>query len=268
METRAALIEGYSRFAPLYDETAGAIYLGALRKYLLPRVHVRPSPAVLDLCCGTGINLLEVARVLGACRRLHGIDLAPGMIEEARRKADAAGLAAVFDVGDAEHLDLEEASFDLVICNSAYHWFADRAGAIAEMSRVLSPGGQVLVSSVVAPGYREWVRVVDDVRRRMVEEPPPWFPALPTPDELMGHLRDAGLTLEYLVCEVEPFPVQDPDGFVRVMTVVGPTWLSGVSDARSREAVTAVTEAISAGDAGPFVVTAAGAASVSRKPVQ
>src|SRR5262245_39371075 len=86
MARRAALIEGYSRPAPLYDQTAGMTYLGALWK-LLPRVRLPPHPAILDVGCGTGINLLEAARTLGPCRRLHGADLAPGMIEEARRKA-------------------------------------------------------------------------------------------------------------------------------------------------------------------------------------
>jgi ubiquinone/menaquinone biosynthesis C-methylase UbiE len=267
METRAALIEGYNRSAPTYDQTAGIIFLRALQKYLLPRVGVGPSPAVLDLGCGTGINLLEAARVLGTGGRLHGIDLSPGMVAEARRKADAEGLPAVFEVGDAEHLALDEASFDLVICNSAYHWFPDRPRAVREMSRVVRPGGQVLVTSVVDPGYYEWLRVVDDVRSRILQEQRPWFPQLPTPAELMGHLRAAGLELEYLVYEVEPFPVEDAGAFVQIMTVVSPTWLADIPAGEARAAISAVTKALSDDDeAGPFFVTGAAVASVSRKP--
>src|ERR1700734_2022340 len=107
METRAALIEGYSRSAPMYDKTAGMTYLTALWK-LLPRVRVGSSPAILDVGCGTGINLLEAARVLAPCSRLVGVDLAPGMVQEARRKATAAHVSATFMVGDAEHLELED----------------------------------------------------------------------------------------------------------------------------------------------------------------
>jgi ubiquinone/menaquinone biosynthesis C-methylase UbiE len=265
METRDALIEGYNQSAPSYDRIAGTIYLRALRTYLLPRLHVGPSPAVLDVGCGTGINLLEAARVLGTSERLHGIDLAPGMVEEARRKAAAAGVPAVFEVGDAEELPFDEASFDLVICNSVYHWFPDRPRAVDEMSRVVRPGGQVLLSSVVDPGYQEWVRLVDDVRSRL-DVQRPWFPQLPTPAELMGDLRAAGLTLEYLVYEVEPFAVENPGAFVQIMTVVGPTWLNGIPPSGTLAAVTAVNEALSADADAPFVVTAAAVASVSRKP--
>jgi ubiquinone/menaquinone biosynthesis C-methylase UbiE len=271
METRAALIEGYSRAAPVYDQTAGMLYLSSLRRYLLPRVSVGPMPAVLDLGCGTGINLLEVARALGVCRRLHGIDLAPGMIEEARRKATAAGVTAVFELGDAQDLAFEEASFDLVICNSVYHWLVDRPRAIAEMSRVVRPGGQVLVSSIVEPGYHEWVRAVDDVRGRFLREPRHekgrWMPPMPTTAELMSDLRASGLSIEYLVYEVEPFAVQDAGAFVQLMSVVAPTWLAGVPDGSSRDAMTAATEALSRGATGPLVVTAAGVATVSRKPL-
>ncbi len=272
MDTRAALIEGYSGSAPLYDQVAGGIYLGALRKYFLPRLSVGPAPAVLDLGCGTGINLLEVARVLGDCGPLHGIDLAPGMIDEARRKAADAGVPAVFEVGDAQALSFEDASFDLVICNSVYHWFADRPRAVAEMSRVLRPGGQVLVSTIVHPGYDEWFEAIDQARGRVLEEPPPeqrgWCPPLPTTTEVTNHLKAAGLRVEYLVLEVEPFPIRDAGAFLRLMTVISPTWLAGVPLGKVGAAVTAATEILSVEtEEGPFVVTAAGMATVSRKPL-
>jgi ubiquinone/menaquinone biosynthesis C-methylase UbiE len=265
METRAALIEGYSRSAPMYDQTAGMTYLGALWK-LLPRVRVGPSPAVLDLACGTGINLMEAARVLGPCRRLHGVDLAPGMIAEARRKAAAASVPATFEVGDAERLALPDASFDLVICNSAYHWFPDRPRAVAEIARVLRPGGQALVNCVADPGFHEWIHVVDEVFGKLFKEDRRWLLPLPTPGELMGHVRAAGLSLEHLEYEVDPQPVNDVSAFLRIMTVIAPTWLAGVPAGGARSMMAAMTEALSAGTAGPFVVTAAGVASVSRKP--
>jgi ubiquinone/menaquinone biosynthesis C-methylase UbiE len=265
METRAALIEGYDRSAPIYDQIAGMIYLGALRKFL-PRVRVGSSPAILDLGCGTGINLLEAARALGPCGRLHGVDLSPGMIGQARRKASAAGVPATFEVGDAEHLALEDATFDLVICNSVYHWLSNRSRAVAEMSRVLRPGGQVLVNCVADPGFYEWVRVVDQVRSRLFHEQQSWLPPLPTPAELMSHLRAADLALEHLEYEVVPIPVQDAGAFLRTMTVIAPTWLAGIPPDGVQTVVSAVTEALRASAAGPFVVTGAGLASVSRKP--
>jgi ubiquinone/menaquinone biosynthesis C-methylase UbiE len=265
MEARAALIEGFNRSAPIYDQMAGTIYLTGLHKFL-PRIRVGPSPAVLDLGCGTGINLLEAARVLGPCRRLHGVDLAPGMIEQARRKAAAARVPATFEVGDAEHLQLEDATFDLVICNSVYHWFPDRLRAVAEMSRVLRPGGQVLVNCVADPGFHEWIRVVDDVRSRLLHERRPWLLPLPTPTELTGHLRAVGLRLEHLAYEADQVPVQNVGAFLQTMTVIAPTWLSGVPASSTTAVMAAVTSALSTGVASPFVVTSAWVGSVSRKP--
>lgn len=266
MDMRAALIDGYNRSAPVYDQTAGMIYLGALRRFL-PRVLIGPAPSVLDVGCGTGINLLEAASVLGPCRRLHGIDLAPRMIDEARRKAAATGVSAKFEVGDAEHIALDDASFDLVICNSVYHWFPDRSRAVAEMSRVLRPGGQVILICVADPGFQEWVRVVDDVRRRLLQEQRSCLPPLPTPAEMMDHLCRAGLSLEHLEYEVRPTAVPDKSAFLQTMAVIAPTWIADFPAGRHGEVLTAVTEVLSSDAPDPFVVTTAGLASISRKPV-
>lgn len=267
MDQRSLLIEGYSRSAPVYDQTAGMTYLGALWK-LLPRVRLGPSPAVLDIGCGTGINLLEAARALAPCRRLVGIDLAPGMVDEARKKAATAGVSATFMVGDAEHLEVEDGAFDLVICNSVYHWFPDRARAVSEIARVLRPGGQALVNCVAAPGFREWIRVVDDTFTRIFGAPRPWLLPLPTPGELMGHIEGAGLVLEHLEYEVDAIPVQDVNAFLRTMTVVAPTWLSGTPAASIRPIMTAMTAALAPAGGTPFTVTSSGVATVSRKPAR
>ncbi len=265
MERRAALVDGYSRSAPIYDQTAGMSYLGALWK-LLPRVNVGPNPAILDVGCGTGINLLEAARMLGPCQRLLGIDLAPGLVDEARRKAKLAGVPATFVVGDAEQIALGDASVDLVICNSVYHWFPDRARAVAELARVLRPGGQVLINCVADPGFHEWVQAIDEVWRRLFGEAHDWLPPLPTPSEMLGHLRAAGLTVEHLEYEVDPAPVQDVQAFLRTMTVIAPTWLAGIPQGGGRAFMTAMTQALTPSPGGTFMVTGAGIASVSRKP--
>ncbi len=265
MERRAALIDGYSRSAPIYDQTAGMTYLGALWK-LLPRVKVAPKPSILDVGCGTGINLLEAARVLSPCSRLLGIDLAPGMVEEARKKAAVAGLAATFVVGDADKLEVEDASVNLLLCNSVYHWFPDRRHTVAEFARVLRPGGQVLINCVANPGFEEWISVVDGAYKKLFGGPREWLLPLPTPSELMGDLRAAGLFVEHLEYEMDPAPVMDAQAFLRMMTVIAPTWISGVPAGGARAFMAAVTQALSPVAGRPFFVTGAGVASVSRKP--
>jgi hypothetical protein len=81
----------------------------------------------------------------------------------------------------------------------------------------------------------------------------------------MGHVRAAGLALEHLEYEVDPMPVMDVAAFLRTMTVIAPTWITGVPANGARAMMTAMTEALGAKAQGPFIVTAAGVATVSRK---
>ena len=116
------LARGYSQSAPRYDALAGHLYLTGIRR-LLPRVRIAPGAAILDVGCGTGVNLLEAARWFAPTGKLCGIDISPGMVAVAQSKAGLLGLPAQFRVGDAERLPYSDAEFDLVICNSVLQWF-------------------------------------------------------------------------------------------------------------------------------------------------
>ena len=153
-----------------------------------------------------------------------------------------------------------------MICNSAYHWFPDRRATVVELARVLRPGGQLLVNCVADPCFHEWVRVVDEVWARLFAGARAWLPPLPTPGELFGHLRGADLAVEHLDYELDPLPVEDVSAFLRTMTVIAPTWLAGVPSGGARAFMDAMTRALAATPKGAFTVTAAGVASVSRKP--
>src|SRR5689334_25159743 len=87
MDTKETLSQGYDRSAAVYDLTAGPNFLRSLWG-LLPRVRLGPGPSILDVGCGTGIGLIEAARALAPCGTLHGIDIAPNMLEEAWRKIE------------------------------------------------------------------------------------------------------------------------------------------------------------------------------------
>jgi ubiquinone/menaquinone biosynthesis C-methylase UbiE len=262
MDRKEALGEAYDRAAPTYDQVAGGLYLRTLWS-LLPYCNVAPGPAILDVACGTGINLLEAARVLGPCRRLVGVDLSPKMLEVARRKAAAGEVPATFASGDAEALEQPDGAFDLVICNSAWHWFGDRARAAREMSRVLKPGGQLLVATLAAPGYEEWVGVVNGVWGQLFGRACASFPAMPTPTEVAADLRAAGFGIEHLVYQVQPTVVREVPGFLATMAVVAPVWLGGTGDAAR---IMRATEAALAGHGPPgFVCTQAGIEVVARK---
>lgn len=229
LERKTLLASGYSQSAPVYDATAGAQYLAGLYRQLPYLQPLPPWPAILDVGCGTGINLLAAAQLFGPCRLLVGIDISPGMVAVARQKAASAGIPATILLGDAETLPLPDATFDLVICNSVYHWFENREQALREMARVLRPGGQLILICAAAPGFREWTALMDHTLRQLLgPAAPPPFPNLPTPAELAAQLERAGLERVHMNHLVTPVQVQDASGFIRLMGTIAPNWHSAL----------------------------------------
>jgi ubiquinone/menaquinone biosynthesis C-methylase UbiE len=96
---------------------------------------------VLEIAVGTGRNL----RHYPAGLRLTGIEFSPAMLEIARRRADELGLEVDLRIGDAQALDFPDASFDSVACSLALCTIPDDRAAVAEIKRVLRPGGRVLL---------------------------------------------------------------------------------------------------------------------------
>ena len=94
----------------------------------------------LDVGCGTGFLSLELAR---RGHRVSGIDFAPQMLAEARKKAAAQGVAVRFEEGDAEQLPFAEGSFDLVMTRHVLWTLPHPEQAIDEWIRVLRPGGRL-----------------------------------------------------------------------------------------------------------------------------
>jgi len=102
----------------------------------------RRALEVLDVGCGTGFLAFELA---ARGHRVTGVDFAPAMIAEARRKAAVRGAAVTFEEADAEQLPFAPASFDLVISRHVLWTLPHPAEAIAEWMRVLRPGGRLAV---------------------------------------------------------------------------------------------------------------------------
>jgi len=123
----------------------------------------------LDVGCGTGFLSLELAR---RGHRVTGIDFAPQMLAEARKKAAAQGVAVRFEEGDAEQLPFAEGSFDLVMTRHVLWTLPHPEAAIDEWIRVLRPAGLVLVSFHVGTEVRhlaEWWGTDVDVDFRFLE---------------------------------------------------------------------------------------------------
>ena len=122
------------------DFGAIAKLIAAVGEDIVDRVDVAHGEAVLDVACGTGTTTLPAAR-RGA--RAHGLDIAPGLLEEARGNAAAEGLQIDFVLGDAEALPWPDASFDVVLSTFGCMFAPHHEVAAAEIARVLKPGGRI-----------------------------------------------------------------------------------------------------------------------------
>ncbi|WP_416137286.1 methyltransferase domain-containing protein [Halomonas sp. HK25] len=110
-----------------------------------------PTPwRVLDLGCGPGHGSARLAGRFGDDCRVIGLDLAPGMLEAARR-AHGNQPRLRWLCADAAALPLADASLDLVVSNLAIQWCPDLERVLAELHRVLRPGGRALINTL-APG--------------------------------------------------------------------------------------------------------------------
>ena len=112
---------------------------------------LKPGEVVLDLGSGGGIDVLLSASRVGPTGFAYGLDMTDEMLELARRNATEAGATNVeFRKGRIESIPLGDASVDVVISNCVVNLSIDKAAVLAEVARVLRPGGRVGISDVVA----------------------------------------------------------------------------------------------------------------------
>ncbi len=113
--------------------------------------ELRSGDVVLDLGSGGGIDVLLSASRVGPTGFAYGLDMTDEMLELARRNAAEAGATNVeFRKGRIESIPLDDASVDVVISNCVVNLSTDKAAVLAEVARVLRPGGRVGISDVVA----------------------------------------------------------------------------------------------------------------------
>jgi arsenite methyltransferase len=152
--------------SPSGQEVFGSIGYDALERASLPDAAVLASlgcgnptavaeltdgETVLDLGSGGGIDVLLSARRVGPTGFAYGLDMTDEMLELARRNAAEAGAGNVeFLKGRIESIPLPDASVDVVISNCVINLSTDKAAVLAEIARVLRPGGRMGVSDVVA----------------------------------------------------------------------------------------------------------------------
>ena len=151
--------------APRYDDFTRVFSFGMDRGWkreLLAEVKriARPDAIVLDLACGTGDIALDIANLLPASR-VTGLDASPRMVAlAAHRRVGDLARHLEFVVGDMSRLDLPNASVDLVTAGYGFRNVPDHRAALAEVARVLRPGGHLLTLDFYRPDNPLWRRLV------------------------------------------------------------------------------------------------------------
>jgi len=125
------------------DGTAGWDATLRLRSWERAHLGLAPGERLLDVGCGLGEAALRLAEDLGEGGEVVGVDVSDRMLRVARFNAGAARCRVRFTVGDACSLDEPDDSFDAARSERTLQWLADPAAAVAEMVRVVRPGGRV-----------------------------------------------------------------------------------------------------------------------------
>lgn len=144
MERSEKLRRYWDRSAPSYDGVMARFdrYLaGDSRQWICTRA----SGDVLEVAVGTGLNL----PLYPAGTRLTGVEWSPGMLRLAQQRREELGVEAELREGDARSLQFADGAFDTVVCTFSLCAIPDHERAIAEMHRVLRPGGLLLLADHV-----------------------------------------------------------------------------------------------------------------------
>jgi SAM-dependent methyltransferase len=198
-----AAAEAWHRWGPTLNR-----WLGPATELMLDLARIAPGQRVLDVAAGAGEQTLAIAGRLGPSGRVLATDIAPNILEFARRAARQAGLVNVETrTMDGEDLDLPEASFDAVVSRVGLIYFPHQQRALTGMRRVLKPGGRVAAMVYSTADKNPFFSIPVSIIRRRAQLPPP-APGQPGPFSLGGPgvLEDAYRRAGFTDVEVRVVP--------------------------------------------------------------
>ena len=112
--------------------------------------ELRAGETVLDLGSGAGLDSILAARRVGPAGKVIGVDFAAEMVEKAKRNAEVVGATNVeFRQGEADALPMSDGSVDMVISNGVFNLCLDKPKVLAEVFRVLRPGGRIQMADML-----------------------------------------------------------------------------------------------------------------------
>ena len=202
-EAQAQIREIWETMAPGWEARRGylAEFSRDITAWLVDKLDPHDGQTILELAAGPGDTGFAAARKIGDSGRLISTDLAPAMVEVARRRAVEVGVTnAEFRVLDAERNDLPTDSVDGVICRWGYSLMLDPLTALNETRRVLREGGKHTLTVMAAPQENPWgfLMMRSVVGLGLIPPPDPKHPgglfSLADHDDLDALLTKAGFT--------------------------------------------------------------------------
>jgi len=221
-EIAEANAPGWERWRARIEEVAAPV-----REWMLRGLAPGPGDAVLELAAGAGDTGFEAAASVGPRGRLISTDFSPAMVDVARRRGAALGIANVdYRVMDAERIGLDADSVDGVLCRFGYMLMSDPAVALAETRRVLRPGGRLALAVWGTAERNPWAAVGFGVLIARGHLPPP-EPGAPGPFAMASEvqtralLEDAGFATVRAAEVPVRFAFRDLDDYMTYATDTG-----------------------------------------------
>jgi arsenite methyltransferase len=198
---------------PLWSAMAGLI--------LLEHVPLPSNARLLDVGCGTGFPLLELADRLGPSCRAVGLDSWIHAMDRAQMKIEYGGIRNVTLVrADAASMPLEASSFDLIVSNLGLNNFENPAAAVRECYRVAAPGAIMALTTNLQGHIREFYEIFAQTLRQMGMES--WLSALEahiahraTTSRVESLLREAGFSVRQVLTSEIPLRYFDGSALLR-----------------------------------------------------
>ena len=167
-DTQAASLEWQLReeSAEAYERHLVPQFMAQGAQILVGLAGLDEGERVLDVATGTGIVARTAAPVVGSAGSVDAVDLNRSMLALARKLAAGLKPAIEWRLGSAQELPYQDATFDVVFCQQGLQFFPDRPGALAEMYRVLAPGGRIALSLMRSVEHNPSYSILADVISR------------------------------------------------------------------------------------------------------